>query len=323
MAGYQPDSDSTRMATQLNSTARYIMSQAFAPSTTVTYRRAANLYQIFCTKTGKSFPFYPLNFQDAIQFIAFLFQCKLSANSISTYLAAIATINKLHRGVDIFGSFVIKKLLAGVHRIRGSIDMRLPIQIDLLHALVDSTTHVVATLYMQLLLKAIYLLAFHAFLRIGEITAKNESDATRPLQWKDVAFQPASNPSSCVITLRETKNSVSSQAIHLRAAAVSQPNRCPVAAMNHFQRMRGPQAGMFFILPDKRAFTKHAFNAMLARSIAWVGLDASRYKAHSFRIGAATTAALQGIGDDKIQLLGRWRSSAFRKYIRISQLKAN
>ena len=148
------------------------MSQAFAPSTTITYRRAASLYQIFCTKTGKTLPGYPLNFQDAIQFIAFLFQCKLSANSISTYLAAIATINKLHRGIDIFGSFIIKKLLAGVHRIRGSVDMRLPIQIDLLHALVDSATHVVQTIYMQAMLRAIYLLAFHAFLRIGEITAK-------------------------------------------------------------------------------------------------------------------------------------------------------
>ena len=77
MAGSQPDSHTTRMVTQLNSTARYIMSQAFAPSTTIiTYQRAASLYQIFCTKTGKALPGYPLNFQDAIQFIAFLFQCK-------------------------------------------------------------------------------------------------------------------------------------------------------------------------------------------------------------------------------------------------------
>ena len=172
------------------------------------------------------------------------------------------------------------------------------------------------------MLRAIYLLAFHAFLRIGEITAKNESDSIRPLQCKDVAFHPASDPSSCFITLRTTKNAPSSQSIHLRASTGCQPNRCPVAAMNHFQRMRGYQAGMFFVLPDKHALTKHAFNAMLARSIAFVGLDPSRYKAHSFRIGAATTAALQGIGDDKIKLLGRWRSSAFRKYIRISHLWA-
>ena len=111
MAGYQPDSHTTRMATQLNSTARYIMSQAFAPSTTITYQRAARLYQIFCTKTGKALPGYPLNFQDAIQFIALLFQCKRSANSISTYWAAIATINKLHRGVDIFGSLLLRNCL--------------------------------------------------------------------------------------------------------------------------------------------------------------------------------------------------------------------
>ena len=61
MAGSQPDSHTTRMASQLNSTARYIMSQAFAPSTTITYQRAASLYQIFCTKTGKALPGYPLS----------------------------------------------------------------------------------------------------------------------------------------------------------------------------------------------------------------------------------------------------------------------
>ena len=44
---------------------------------------------------------------------------------------------------------------------------------------------------------------------------------------------------------------------------------------------------------------------LLAQSISWVGLDPSRYKAHSYRIGAATTAARNGLPEEKIQLLGR------------------
>ena len=37
-------------------------------------------------------------------------------------------------------------------------------------------------------------------------------------------------------------------------------------------------------------------------------------------IGAATTAAMRGLSDEEIQRMGRWKSQAFRKYIRITML---
>ena len=45
-----------------------------------------------------------------------------------------------------------------------------------------------------------------------------------------------------------------------------------------------------------------------------VGVDASKYSGHSFRIGAATTAGLE---DTLIQTLGRWKSAAYLLYIRL------
>ena len=55
----------------------------------------------------------------------------------------------------------------------------------------------------------------------------------------------------------------------------------------------------------------------LAKLITFVGLDVFKYKCHSFRIGAATTALLQGHSIDEIQRMGRWNSNAIRNYIRI------
>ena len=43
---------------------------------------------------------------------------------------------------------------------------------------------------------------------------------------------------------------------------------------------------------------------------------AKNFAGHSFRIGAATTAAQCGIQNALIKTLGRWESSAYTRYIR-------
>ena len=40
------------------------------------------------------------------------------------------------------------------------------------------------------------------------------------------------------------------------------------------------------------------------------------FSSHSFRIGAATSAARAGVPDHLIQVLGRWKSDAYKQYIR-------
>lgn len=47
----------------------------------------------------------------------------------------------------------------------------------------------------------------------------------------------------------------------------------------------------------------------------YIGLDPKFYKGHSFRIGAATSAAARGIPLSVIQNMGRWKSDSFMRYI--------
>ena len=49
------------------------------------------------------------------------------------------------------------------------------------------------------------------------------------------------------------------------------------------------------------------------------GIAASAYTGHSFRIGAAITAAARGIPDSLIKTLGWWESAAYMVYIRTPQ----
>ena len=48
------------------------------------------------------------------------------------------------------------------------------------------------------------------------------------------------------------------------------------------------------------------------------GVSSKIFKDHSFRIGAATSAAFRGESDAQIRAAGRWSSDAFRKYIRVA-----
>jgi len=49
-----------------------------------------------------------------------------------------------------------------------------------------------------------------------------------------------------------------------------------------------------------------------------VGLVTRDYAVLSFRVGAATTAAQQGLQDSLTKTLGWWESAAYLRYVRIS-----
>ena len=92
---------------------------------------------------------------------------------------------------------------------------------------------------------------------------------------------------------------------------------CPVAAILAYLVRRATGDGPLFLrdngLPQSRAY----FVCSIRNTLAEAGLDVSRYSRHSFWIGVAKAASQAGLSDSMIQLLGRWRSSAFLSYIQI------
>ena len=86
---------------------------------------------------------------------------------------------------------------------------------------------------------------------------------------------------------------------------------------------RGFSNGPLFITKDGRAVSRQMFTDYLALIFRTCSLDPAKYKGRSFRIGAATLAAENGLSDAQIRLLCRWKSDAFRKYIRSSGLRAS
>ena len=97
---------------------------------------------------------------------------------------------------------------------------------------------------------------------------------------------------------------------------------CPVHLMLEYLSVRGCKPGPLFILADGSAVVRTHFTNQLSIAFKYCGLDSSRYKGHSFRIGAASYAAEAGMSDAQIRALGRWKSNAFQKYVRIPSLSS-
>ena len=124
------------------------------------------------------------------------------------------------------------------------------------------------------------------------------------------------NPSMIQIHLRRAKCDqfgVGSDIVLGRTGSVL----CPVTALLEYISDRGDRPGAFFLVTPSQHATKTWFITQLRAVLSAIGLPQHQYAGHSFRIGAATTAALAGIHDSTIQTLGRWHSAAFLQYIRM------
>ena len=159
-------------------------------------------------------------------------------------------------------------------------------------------------------------LGFFAFLRSGEFTCSSSSAySSSMLSWGDIHVNSHSRPEYLVITLRHSKTDVFDSGVTLYVGATGDM-LCPVAAVLAYLAMRPSSPGPLFIFEDGRPLSRVHLVAAIRQGLASAGVDVSRFSGHSFRIGAATTAAQVGIPDSLIQTLGRWKSSAFLSYIR-------
>ena len=87
--------------------------------------------------------------------------------------------------------------------------------------------------------------------------------------------------------------------------------------MTEFLALRQRPDGPLFISQQGTPLTREIFITKVQAALSRAGVNPDFYKSHSFRIGAATTAAAQGINDSTIKTLGRWSSNAFQAYIKI------
>ena len=172
---------------------------------------------------------------------------------------------------------------------------------------------VVAVEYDARLLWAAACVAFFGFLRLGEVVPPN-SNAPAPLLVGDVEIlKPPSSP-MVRLHLRRSKTDPFGNGINIFLGSTGQ-DICPVTALSNYLFVRAKGQGPLFVLADGSPLLRSHFVANVKRALAYANIDESKYSGHSFRIGAATSAAAAGVPDHMIKMMGRWESSAYLLFL--------
>ena len=280
----------------------------------------------FCSQ-GNLTPL-PVSENNLCLYVAFLFQENLSSVTIKSYLSAVRHLQISYGLPDPFTASLprLEQTLREVKVCygrtgRNSSSQKLPITPKILREFKQLwKPH--EKEYEYIMLWAACCSCFFGFFRSGEITSPSLTsyDPLTHLSFTDVATDSQSNPSLIQFSLKASKTNSFRKGVHVVVGRTSD-DLCPVAAMLAYLAVRGGSPGPLFRRPDYLPLTRASFVSSVKVALATLGYDERKFAGHSFRAGAASTAAAMWIEDSLIKVMGRWESSAYQLYVRIPKTR--
>lgn len=289
-------------------------SKGLAESTQRTYRSGQNKFIKFCEAGG--FQAVPASEVVLCRFVAHTAEMGLRYRTIKVYLSAVRFLHIAEGKKDPFEPELarLQYTLQGFRRAEAEKGLekreRRPISPEILRKM-----------------KAVWererppgatMLWAACCLGSGEMTVNPDGsyDPGCHLTATDIAVDNPADPGVMRVHIKQSKTDPFRRGIHLFIGR-THSDICPVTAMLNYLVGRGKKEGPLFVFPEGAYLTRQRLVEEVRQALGKAGLDSSRYCGHSFRIGAATTAAKRGMEDSVIKTLGRWRSLAYLEYIRI------
>ena len=208
----------------------------------------------------------------------------------------------------------LQRVIRGIKRVQGSTRReRLPITDDIMLIIrkslkLDELDHC--------MFWAACTLGYFGFLRASEFTVANLNSFSSAyhLETGDIAVDSTSNPSCLRVHIKSSKTDPFRQGCHMHIG-VGSNSLCAVKAVLAYVVRRGNSPGPLFIFQSGIPLSRAILTSWLRKILLGAGVQGN-FSSHSFRIGAATVAARNGVPDHRIQQLGRWTSNAYQQYIR-------
>lgn len=265
----------------------------------------------------------PVTEDKLCSFAAYLAHDGLSYQTIKCYLSAIKHL-QIESGMNdprINEMAKLEHVLRGIKREGSKKNVttkpRLPMTPATLGKL-KSVWEANPSAFNNIMLWAASCTCYFGFLRSGEICVPSDTefDPSTHLCMSDIAVDTHHNTSMVSIRIKASKTDPFRQGVTIYLGVTKTPI-CPVKALLAYIAVRGTQQGALFKFSNGKMLTREKFVREIRSALSKAGLDPEVYAGHSFRIGAATVAYAKGIEDSTIMTLGRWKSNAYQRYIRI------
>ena len=300
------------------------MNGMLADNSLKSYRKAIESFKDFVKKSTNNDIFFPPSLQNVLNYITYLHLNGYAYTTVVGKISAIAYLCKILNVVDITKLFVVQKMLVAVKRKGHCIDSRAPITFDILVKIIQAVDFSDRPIYLKLLIKSMYLIAFNAFLRVGEFTVNTQNDYRKVIQISDIRFfEDSTNERVLELTIREYKHNIKGPPFIVLIPKSTHKNVCVVNILMEYIKIRPNVIGPLFIFTDSKAVSRRFFINELNKDAQCTGMISKNIKSHSFRIGAATTASMCGINDDTIKRLGRWKTDSFKRYVRVPKFMSD
>ena len=292
---------------------RFYTRHALAPATRKTYNAGEKHYFSFCQSHDRQpLPASELQLAEFITYLADI--ARIAPATIKIYMAAVRSLHIECGHKDPFeGTTLPHRVFTGVKRIRGvtSYLVRLPITLTILHRLIAQVRRSSwLSRIEQLMIGTACSLCFFGFLRSGELIRLERSDIT-------TAAEPSKH---LKVHLRASKTDPFRQGCTLSVGCTN-PTSTPICAVclmyTYLKATQHRPSKNLFSWDGGQALDKARFVNTVQRLLKESGCpNYESYKGHSFRSGAATSAAEMGVPDWLIKCMGRWASDAYQTYIK-------
>lgn len=295
--------------------------QAVSPRTLQSYYTAWKSFKLFHLSHNLPFPDFSL--LTVTSFISHLNQVKgLQAGAIKSYLSGIQFFHKLTYGkpAPAINNSQTSLLIKGIQRTHPTRpDTRQPITIDILAKCITSLRLGYHSTNTARTLEAMFILAFFGFLRCSELTITSNFNPNIHPTISDLQIVDNETIS---FFIKQSKTDRAKKGHFVYIFNLPTPIQPFHSLLNYLQYKRSTLKSPLdplFTDDSNHPATRFWFQKHLKAVLIKSGISANQFSSHSFRIGAATTAAQKGLSQQQIQTLGRWSSEAFNTYIRSSR----
>lgn len=289
------------------------MTGSLSKSTRASYKRSWIHFKQFCILYRRLS--CPAATATLLLYIAFCVDQGHAYASILSRISAIAYVHKFKNVIDNSHNFLVRKTLAGVRNLIHKPDSKGAISFDLLQNICEVLPRLSLGYYRLLLFRAMFLLAFHAFLRVGEFTVTT-SNAKNVLHIDQIHFKTKCK--SIVGVLINFKWYKHSKGKPFALFILPTNSKfCVVKILWQYVKARPVHCGPLFIFQDGKPVSSTYFNTILKSCVMLAQGFNTNFSAHSLRIGAATYCLSKGYTKDQISKMGRWNSQAVEKYFRV------